>query len=104
MKFFFFFYKNTLNLQPDSKIIKVMAITSLKRKGKRNKMSSHIRAAKIKLLTTTPVIKKVDIEELKKQQNSGSVIGKVKDAVGNAVETVKHVAEDVVEKAKKVTE
>jgi hypothetical protein len=44
-----------------------MAVTRLKRKDKRNKANANARKAKIKLLTKTPVIKKVDIEELKKQ-------------------------------------
>lgn len=42
-----------------------MAITRLKRKGKRNKAVASQRISAIKLLTATPVIKNVDIEELK---------------------------------------
>jgi hypothetical protein len=44
-----------------------MAVTRLKRKERKNKTVSKLRTSKIKLLTKTPVIKKVDIEELKKQ-------------------------------------
>lgn len=44
-----------------------MAVTRLKRKDKRNKSNAVARKAQIKLLTKVPVIKKVDIEELKKQ-------------------------------------
>ena len=44
-----------------------MAITRLKRKERKNKTVSKLRTANIKLLMKTPVIKKIDIEELKKQ-------------------------------------
>ena len=44
-----------------------MAVTTLKRKARRNKLTSTIRKQNIKLLTATPVIKNVDVEELKKQ-------------------------------------
>lgn len=44
-----------------------MAVTRLKRKEKKNKTVSKRRQFDIKLLTQAPVIKKVDIEELKKQ-------------------------------------
>ena len=42
-----------------------MAVTRLKRKGKRNKAVAGQRLSSIKLLTATPVIKNVDIEALK---------------------------------------
>lgn len=42
-----------------------MAITRLKRKGRRNKQTASIRRASIKQLTAKPVIKNVDIEEIK---------------------------------------
>ena len=44
-----------------------MAVTRLKRKERKNKTVSKLRTQNIKLLTKTPVIKKVDIEDLKKQ-------------------------------------
>lgn len=44
-----------------------MAVTRLKRKERKNKLVSKLRTARLKQLTKTPVIKKVDIEELKKQ-------------------------------------
>ncbi len=44
-----------------------MGVTRLKRKDRRNKNVASARQQKIKLLTAKPVIKKVDIEELKKQ-------------------------------------
>ena len=47
--------------------IEHMAITRLKRKERKNKTVSKLRTANIKLLMKTPVIKKIDIEELKKQ-------------------------------------
>ena len=42
-----------------------MAVTRLKRKGKRNKAVSSQRTNAIKRLTATPVIKNVDVEALK---------------------------------------
>jgi hypothetical protein len=47
--------------------IKAMAITRLKRKEKRNKIVAKKRVANIKALTKVPVIRKVDIEELRKK-------------------------------------
>jgi hypothetical protein len=44
-----------------------MAVTRLKRKEKRNKIVAKTRVAKIKFLTKRPVVKKVDIEELRKE-------------------------------------
>lgn len=73
-----------------------MGVTRLKRKDKRNKIVSKVRTAAIKQLTKTPVIKKIDIEELKKSA-SPSLAKKVK-------EEVKEVASAVVEKVKDVAE
>lgn len=42
-----------------------MAVTRLERKGRTNKARAGERKAAIKRLSATPVIKKVDIEELK---------------------------------------
>lgn len=44
-----------------------MAVTTLKRKARRNSAKAEIKAQKLKLLNKKPVIKKVDIESLKKQ-------------------------------------
>jgi hypothetical protein len=44
-----------------------MGVTRLKRKDRKNKTVSKQRTAAIKRLTKVPVIKKIDIEELKKQ-------------------------------------
>jgi hypothetical protein len=55
-----------------------MAVTRLKRKEKRNKIVAKKRVANIKALTKVPVIRKVDIEELKKLASSGTA-GKAKD-------------------------
>lgn len=44
-----------------------MGVTRLKRKDRMNKTVSKLRTAEIKRLTKVPVIKKVDIEELKKR-------------------------------------
>ncbi|MES2389509.1 MAG: hypothetical protein V4543_16010 [Bacteroidota bacterium] len=43
-----------------------MAVTRLKRKERRNRAVSTNRVARIKQLTSVPVIKNVDIEEIKK--------------------------------------
>jgi len=44
-----------------------MAVTRLKRKGRRNKLRAKIRAQKLKLENFTPVIKNVDIETIKEE-------------------------------------
>lgn len=51
-----------------------MAVTRLKRKGLRNKANSAKRTGAIKRLTSTPVIKNVDIEAIKEEfaKKSGS--------------------------------
>lgn len=43
-----------------------MAITRLKRKEKRNRAKAKAKIEVIKQLTRMPVIKKVDVEEIKK--------------------------------------
>jgi len=43
-----------------------MGVTRLKRKDRRNKSKANARVKRIKQLTLTPVIKKIDVEELKK--------------------------------------
>ncbi len=42
-----------------------MAVTRLKRKAKRNKQTASIRRATIKQLTAKPVLRNVDVEEIK---------------------------------------
>ena len=51
-----------------------MAVTRLKRKGLRNKANSAKRTGAIKRLTSTPVIKNVDVEAIKEEfaKKSGS--------------------------------
>lgn len=44
-----------------------MAVTRLERKGRVNKARAKNRKEVIKQISTTPIIKKVDIEELKAQ-------------------------------------
>lgn len=65
-----------------------MAVTRLKRKEKRNKTVARQRQENIKLLTKVPVIKKVDIEELRKQA-SPTVVKKVVEKAEEVVEKVK---------------
>lgn len=43
-----------------------MAVTTLKRKLKRKRLAQNTRVIKIKQLSAQPVIKNVDVEELKK--------------------------------------
>ncbi|MFL5728815.1 MAG: hypothetical protein ACJ75J_04935 [Cytophagaceae bacterium] len=64
-----------------------MAITRLKRKEKRNKIVAKKRVANIKMLTKVPVIRKVDIEELKKKASPG-LATKVKEEVKKVVDKV----------------
>ncbi|MBC7451874.1 MAG: hypothetical protein H7259_10330 [Cytophagales bacterium] len=51
----------------DNKNITVMGVTRLKRKDRRNKAVANNRQTVIKQMTSVPVIRKVDVEELKKQ-------------------------------------
>jgi hypothetical protein len=44
-----------------------MGVTQLKRKARKNHVKSSQRTQAIKLLTKKPVLKNVDIEELKKE-------------------------------------
>jgi hypothetical protein len=44
-----------------------MAITRLKRKGKRNKVRAKVRLVNIQRLNATPVIKSVDVEAIKEE-------------------------------------
>ncbi|GEM_PF-1070084 len=44
-----------------------MGVTRLKRKDRRNKAVANNRQAVIKQMTSVPVIRRVDVEELKKQ-------------------------------------
>lgn len=55
-----------LPLQSNKKCT-IMGVTRLKRKDRKNKTVSKLRTSAIKRLTNVPVIKKVDIEELKKK-------------------------------------
>lgn len=48
-----------------------MGVTRLKRKDRKNKARANNRVAKIKQLLSTPVIKNVDVEELKLKFNKG---------------------------------
>ena len=44
-----------------------MAITRLKRKGRKNKLRAKVRLQKIKLESFKPVIKQVDVEAVKEE-------------------------------------
>ena len=49
-----------------------MAVTRLKRKAKRNKTRARVRQETIQRLNTKPVIKSVDVEEIKEEFKKGS--------------------------------
>lgn len=57
-----------------------MAITRLKRKGRKNKLKAKIRAQKIKLEGFSPVIKKVDVDAIKEEFKAAPTPKKEKPA------------------------
>ena len=86
-----------------------MAITRLKRKDRKNKARANNKQTVIKQLLRVPVIKNVDVEELKAQfaNKSGAattattgVVDRVKEAISGAAHTVADKVEDVVEAVK----
>ncbi len=77
-----------------------MAITRLKRKDRKNKARANNKQAVIKQLLKTPVIKNVDIDELKAQFGKGGVVSNVKNAISSAAHAVADKVEDVVEAVK----
>lgn len=88
-----------------------MTVTRLKRKHRKNIARANNKQHIIKELLRTPVLKNVDIEELKSRfTTTGGVAGAVaavKETASKAVDKVKEVAEtvahsSVVEKAKEV--
>ncbi|MDB5235725.1 MAG: hypothetical protein JWR44_2718 [Hymenobacter sp.] len=88
-----------------------MSVTRLKRKHRKNIARANNKQHIIKELLRTPVLKNVDIEELKSRfTTTGGVAGTVaavKKTAAKAVDKVKEVAatvahSDVVEKAKEV--
>ena len=88
-----------------------MSVTRLKRKHRKNIARANNKQHIIKELLRTPVLKNVDIEELKSRfTTTGSVAGAVaavKSTAAAAIDKVKEVADsvahsDVVEKAKEV--
>ncbi|WP_201978886.1 hypothetical protein [Hymenobacter rubidus] len=87
-----------------------MTVTRLKRKHRKNIARANNKQHIIKELLRTPVLKNVDLEELKSRFAPTGVAGAVaavKSTAAAAVEKVKEVADavvqsDVVEKAKEV--
>ncbi|GEO04579.1 hypothetical protein AAE02nite_22430 [Adhaeribacter aerolatus] len=90
-----------------------MAVTRLKRKHRKNIARANNKQRVIKQLLATPVIKNVDVEELKAQfgktsaapaattaPEPTSVVESVKEAVSNAAHTVADKVSDVVEAVK----
>lgn len=82
-----------------------MAVTRLERKGKRNKSRAKNRVAKIKRLNAAPVIKNVDIEEIKKSfEQSGKKADKKPAAKKEEVKETAPKAEKETKKAEAKTE
>ena len=87
-----------------------MSVTRLKRKHRKNIARANNKQHIIKELLRTPVLKNVDLEELKSRFAPAGVAGAVaavKETAASAVKKVKEVADavahsDVVEKAKEV--
>ena len=63
-----------------------MAITRLKRKALRNKLTSKLRNQKLALESSTPVIKNVDIEALKEEFKKAPKAAKAEKATTAKVE------------------
>ena len=80
-----------------------MAITRLKRKHRKNIARANNKQRVIKQLLATPVIKNVDVEELKAQfgkKSEGGVVNRVEEAVTGTAKVVADKVEDVVEAVK----
>lgn len=80
-----------------------MAITRLKRKHRKNIARANNKQRVIKQLLSTPVIKNVDIEELKAQfgkTSAADVVSNVKEKVSKVATAVADKVEDVVEAVK----
>jgi hypothetical protein len=82
-----------------------MAVTRLKRKHRKNIARANNKQRVIKQLLSTPVIKNVDVEELKAQfknkpENGGGVIDNIKETITEAAHTVADKVEDVVDAVK----
>ena len=75
-----------------------MAITRLKRKGRRNKQTAAIRRSSIKQLTSKPVIKNVDVEEIKEGFKASSAKAKPKKETPKAEVAVEAKEEVTVKK------
>lgn len=75
-----------------------MAITRLKRKGRKNKKTAAVRRSSIKQLTSKPVIKNVDIEEIKKGFKTSTEAAKPKKEVKEAPKAEVVVEEKVAKK------
>jgi phage-related protein len=76
-----------------------MAITRLKRKHRKNIARANNKQRVIKQLLATPVIKNVDVEELKAQfgkKSEGGVVNRVEEAVTATTQQVAAKVEDVV--------
>ncbi len=84
-----------------------MAITRLKRKHRKNIARANNKQRVIKQLLTTPIIKNVDVEELKSRFGSttiAQVATTVKESVKETAKTVASKVEDVVETVKSKVE
>ncbi|WP_317164518.1 MULTISPECIES: hypothetical protein [Pontibacter] len=62
-----YFSKIIFYFCPSNLIIATMGVTRLKRKDRKNKARANNKVARIKQLLLTPVIKNVDMDELRAQ-------------------------------------
>ncbi|AWW31801.1 hypothetical protein DN752_17620 [Echinicola strongylocentroti] len=67
MKIQIFYLSLHFKLDQNKKFEYDMAVTTLKRKARRNRQRQVTRVIKIKQLNAKPVIKNVDVEEIKKE-------------------------------------
>jgi len=78
-----------------------MSVTRLKRKHRKNIARANNKQNIIKNLLRTPVLKNVDIEELKANfPKKGGAVAAVKEKAAQVAEKVKEVAAEVVETVK----
>ena len=81
-----------------------MAVTRLKRKDRKNKARANNKQIVIKQLLRTPVIKNVDVEELKAQFGKPGIVSRATAAIKETAHNVVEKAEAVIENVKETVE
>ena len=74
-----------------------MSVTRLKRKHRKNIARANNKQRIIKNMLRTPVLKNVDLEELKSRFTAAAPVAAVAAAATSVVDKVKHVAAEAVE-------